>query len=207
MLKKDEIPGDQVSRHRRYKVALVSCSLLICAFSVLFTLIAMPGASATHEASAASSIPTVSSSACVSSWSHVAIETIRSGISGHFVTADLNASGELRTYTDTANLWEQFEVLQCGNNHNTYAFRSLANGNYVSTRLDNDGLLMALVPTINTWEEFEVNCDGARMLCDFQSLANGSYVSTRMGDPGEPLIALAPIVQSWELFTMASPLP
>jgi len=115
---------------------------------------------------------------------------------GSFVTADLNAGGEIVANRPKLDAWETFELFRLPDGK--VALRA-CNGKFVGAKLHEHCQLVADRPYVQGWEAFALNRlpDGK---FTFQAF-NGSYVSADLNRNGK-LVADRLEASGWEAFTL-----
>ncbi len=127
---------------------------------------------------------------------------LKAAANGKYVAAENQGASSLRADRASAGTWEQFEIVDLGNNR--IALKSLINGRYVCADNYGNDPLIANKTAIGTWETFEVITlpDGKKVL---KALANNKYVCADLNRAvaGE-LIADRASYSTWETFEFIS---
>ncbi len=127
---------------------------------------------------------------------------LKAAANGKYIAAENEGTSSLRANRASAGTWEQFEIIDLGNNR--IALKSLINGKYVCADNYGNDPLIANRTAIGTWETFEVitTPDGKKVL---KALANNKYVCADLNRAvaGE-LIADRTSYSTWETFEFIS---
>lgn len=127
--------------------------------------------------------------------------TLQARANSLYVSAENYGSEPLVANRNTAQAWEQFQVIN-NSEDGTISLLSMANNMYVCADLNQGAKLIARSASIQQWEKFRkvTQPDGTVAL---QAMANNQYVTTDLNNGGVLVASRASVGGAWEAYTLA----
>lgn len=128
--------------------------------------------------------------------------TLQARANSSYVSAENYGSEPLAANRNTAQAWEQFQVIN-NSEDGTISLLSMANNKYVCADLNQGAKLIARSASIDKWEKFKkvTQSDGTIALL---AMANNQYVSTDLNNGAVLVANKAAVGGAWEAYTLAA---